>query len=230
MLRSMQLSLVLAIVSAASAPGQSKRYLDDFEFIRDAVTKHYAALESKDIEWKRACEEIRPAFADCDNDRDHVVNCLRLLAQLRDSHSGLLKTTVDSAKLPSKWDGLYGGGLWLQWDRGLIILRGIMEGHRLAEKLPRGSVLVEIDGWPAWLAMERERRRILDHRGSSSDHSLFASMGNRFLPFGEKRVLPATFVTPEGKSMRVEVPRWGPRGKAFSMFAGTVPQLSLIHI
>ena len=82
--------------------------------------------------------------------------------------------------------------------------------------MPLGSVLVEIGGEPAWLALERERRRVAQFQGISSDHSFFASLGNRMLPFGEQaadrdRAAPAR----PREDKAVTVARWGPGGKAF---------------
>ena len=111
---------------------------------------------------------------------------MELLATLRDSHTGVLDTKVKGA-LPGKFDGLYGAGIWFGWDQGKAVIRGVMQGHPKAAELPLGSVLVEIAGEPAWLALERERRRVAQFQGISSDHSFFASLGNRMLPFGDRR-------------------------------------------
>jgi hypothetical protein len=131
---------------------------------------------------------------------------------------------VDRDALPSKWDGLLGGGLWFAWEDGRVMLRGVMEGMSLAGGIAPGAALVSIDGWPAWLALEREKRRITEFAGSSSDHSLFASLGNRCLPFGAKRTLTLGFCVPGERGVRTaEVPQWGPGGKAFQPLAATLP-------
>ncbi|MFQ5507248.1 MAG: S41 family peptidase, partial [Planctomycetota bacterium] len=60
--------------------------------------------------------------------------------------------------------------------------------------------------------------------GSSSDHSLFSSLGNRFLPFGESQSLECLFLSPEGKTRKVELRRWGPGGKAFYPWTVQFPE------
>jgi hypothetical protein len=204
------------------ADGPSK-YEQDFEFIRDTVRQHGAAVKSKKIDWKAACARLRPLFEKCTDDAEHVKNCMRLLATLQDSHTGVTRHTADSKRIPSKWQGLYGGGLWIGWDNGLCFLQGLMKGHQLTGTVPQGSVLDTIGGEPAWLAMEREKRRITLYSGSSSDHSLFGPLDNRFLPFGEKRTLEIVFLTPDGKTKKANVARWGPGGKAFYPGTATLP-------
>lgn len=206
------------------AKGSSK-YLEDFEFIRDTVRLHGAAvrIKSKQIDWKGACARLRPLFKSCKDDAEHVKNCKRLLAVLHDSHTGVTRHSVDARRVPSKWDGLYGGGLWIGWDQGLLFLQGLMKGHPLTGAVPQGSVLATIAGEPAWLAMEREKRRITMYAGSSSDHSLFCPMDNRLLPFRDHDAIEIVFLTPEGKAKKAKVARWGPGGKAFYPGTDTLP-------
>ncbi|HKB15783.1 MAG TPA: hypothetical protein VKF62_06945, partial [Planctomycetota bacterium] len=200
------------------------KYVEDFEFIQETVARRGAAVVSKKIDWKAQAATFRPLFEKCASDVEHVKNAMRLLALLRDSHTGVVETTVDWKLLPSKWDGLYGGGLWLAWDRGRVLVRGIRKGHPLEGSLPLGSAIVEVDGIPIFLAAEREKRRITAFQGSSSDHSLFASLSNRFLPFGEKQEVEILALTPEGKSKKMRVARWGPEGKAYYPSEATLPE------
>jgi hypothetical protein len=157
---------------------------------------------------------MRPGFQTCKDDVSHVKNAMQLLAFLGDSHTGVTRHSV-KADLPSKFDGLYGGGLWFGWQQGRFILRGVMKGHALGNTVPPGSILLGIDGRPAWLVMALEKNRITTYQGSSSDHSLFASLGNRMLPFGEQQQIDLTFMKPDRKTTKVQVRRWGPGGKAF---------------
>ena len=77
------------------AQGSSRRrYLEDFEFVRDTVRKRGAAVSSKKIDWKAACARMRPLFAACKDDTEHVRNVMRLLAVLRDSHTGVTRYSV----------------------------------------------------------------------------------------------------------------------------------------
>jgi hypothetical protein len=209
------------LAGAVLAKGSSK-YLEDFEFIRDTVKKRGASVKSKKIDWKGACARLRPLFKNCKSDLEHVKNCKRLLAVLRDSHTGVTRHSGGQG-VPSKWDGLYGGGLWIGWDQGLLLLQGLMKGHTLTGAVPLGSALVTIEGVPMWLAMEREKRRITMYSGSSSDHSLFCAMDNRLLPYGERNAVEIVFLTPEGKTKKAKVPRWGPGGKAFYPSTETLP-------
>lgn len=215
---------LLILIACLPAAAQDSKYEEDFDFIADTVRERGAAVAVRGIDWKSVVKRHRPAFAECRSDRDHVVNCMRLLAELSDSHTGVWRSDVPWKELPSKWDGVYGGGLWFGFEDGRFMLRGVMKGHPLAAELPPGSALVGIGGEPAWFAMERERRRVVKHRGASSDHSLFASMGNRMLPFGEAREIEIEVVTPELDVKRVKVSRWGPGGRAFGMTDVQLPE------
>ncbi|MFQ5506666.1 MAG: hypothetical protein ACE5F1_18000, partial [Planctomycetota bacterium] len=137
-------AVLCALLLGPELPGQDKRYLEDFEFIRKSVAQASASLRSKKIDWKGACKRLRPLVAGCKSDVDHVANIMKLLAVLEDSHTDVWRTSVDRSQLPSKWDGLYGGGLWFAWENGRIMLRGIMKGHSLEGTVPLGSALVRI--------------------------------------------------------------------------------------
>jgi len=216
-------ALLLGISRPAPAQSAAAKYLADFEFVQETVARRGAAVASKKIPWERECARMRPRFARCESDADHVRNLMELLATLHDSHTGVVRHAVDAKTLPSKWDGLYGGGLWIGWDEGLCLVQGMMEGHTLAGSLPLGSVIAGIGGEPAWLALERERRRIGQFQGISSDASLFASLSNRLLPFGERQRLDLVVLNPEGKFRTVAAPRWGPGGRAFDFRGATMP-------
>jgi hypothetical protein len=216
-------ALVLTLAAAVCAQGDSK-YVQDFDFVTDCVAQNGAAVALHGLDWADISGAHRPRFVACTNDVEHVKNVMRLLAELGDSHTGVTRHGVDREALPSKWDGLLGGGLWFAWEDGRVMLRGVMEGMQFGHGIAPGATLVSIDGWPAWLALEREKRRITEFAGSSSDHSLFASMGNRLLPFGAKRTLALGFCVPGERGVRIaEVPQWGPDGKAFQPLAATVP-------
>jgi len=218
------MAVAALLLAAASATAGHPKYWRDFEYVRDTVAKQGAAVASKKIDWKAACARFAPRFRECDNDVDHVLNVRRLLAVLRDSHTGVTRHRADSKRMPSKWTGLYGGGLWLGWDRGVLFLQGLMTGHPLEGTIPLGSVLCALDGTPTWLWLEREKRRITEFSGSSSDHSLFGAMDNRLLPFGDKQALEGLFLTPKGKFKRARIARWGPGGKAFYPGSDLLPE------
>ncbi len=202
---------------------QDDRYVEDFEFVSKTVADRAAAIELRKLDWPRITDAHRPRFEQCQNDLEHVCNLSRLLAELSDSHTGLTRTSVEGTR-PSKYDGMDGAGLWIGWGRGRFMLRGLVDGHPLAPKLQPGSAIVAIDGLPTWLVMEREKRRITMFQGSSSDHSLFASMGNRMLPFGDAKTLVATFFDVGDRATQVvELPRWEPEGKRFNPRSATVP-------
>lgn len=213
------------LACALLAPGGDARYLEDFEFVVDTVAQQGAAVKVRDLDWKRAAKRFEPLFRECEDDAQHVRNVMRLLAVLHDSHSGVTDSQVGWDALPSKWDGLYGGGLWFAWDEGRLFVRGIMEGHPLAGTVPLGAALRSVDGWPTWLWLQREKRRVTKYQGASTDHSLFSSMGNRLLPFGEAQQVACVFVEPEkGKDRAATVARWGPGGKAFHPSTATLPE------
>lgn len=218
------LPLPLALL-AATAAGDDTKYLDDFEFVARTVARDGAAVAVRGLDWDAIVARHRPCFERCSDDVEHVRNVKRLLAELCDSHTGVTRSSVDSGELPAKWDGLYGGGLWFGWDDGRVMLRGALPGVALADGIGPGAALVSIDGWPAWLALEREKRRIGEYLGSSSDHSLFTSLANRMLPFGEAQALSIGFLPGAGGPARAfDVRRWSPEGKGFSPLAATLPE------
>lgn len=210
------------LLLAAAAGGAD--YMKDFDFLAKSVAGRAAALKAKKIDWPAVCARLKPRFQSCASDKEHIANVMELLAALGDSHTGVLAPKTGWDGLPSKWDGLFGGGLWFGWERGRVMLRGVMPGHALGKTLPPGSALIEIAGEPAWLVLEREKRRITRHQGSSSDHSLFSSMGNRLLPFGERQSLELTFLAPDLKPRKATAPRWGPGGKAFYPHTVQLPE------
>ena len=50
------------------------------------------------------------------------------------------------------------------------------------------------------------------------------SMGNRLLPFGDRRALDLKFLTPALEEKAVKVQRWGPGGKAFYPYTVQLPE------
>lgn len=211
------LSIFVCAVSAMSGGGAAgdPRYMDDYKFLIDLIEKESAALKSKKLDLAVIKKTMQPKFEGAQTDVDHVKNVMELLAFLSDSHTGVLDAKVDAKALPSKWDGLFGAGLWFGQDGGKFVLRGIMKDHPLEKDVPLGSVLSAIDGRPAWLAMETEKRRVAVFQGISSDHSFFASCANRMLPFGDRQTLELTFLLPDLDTKKVKAARWGPGGKAF---------------
>src|SRR5262249_10939729 len=49
-------------------------------------------------------------------------------------------------------------------------------------------------------------------------------LGNRLLPFGESKQISIEIATPDGRSKRLDVPRWGPNGKAFYAEPDLLPE------
>ncbi|HYC77659.1 MAG TPA: S41 family peptidase [Planctomycetota bacterium] len=206
------LRALLLVVVAAPLAAQSP-YLDDFAFLQKTVAERAAVPAWKGVDWAAICAAFRPRFAACADDATHVALVMELLATLRDSHTGVTRTSVREG-LPSKFDGLYGGGLGFAFDDGKWVLAGAAPGVTVLEQAPAGSMLHAIDGEPAFVALERERRRIVKHLGVSSDHNLWSSLSNRLLPFGGRKESATTFVAPKGL-VEVRVRPWSPSGKAF---------------
>lgn len=216
-----------ALAVALALPAAGDRYAKDFDFLVDTVKQHAALLRAKKIDWDAVAKEFEPRFAACADDVAHVRNVMEMLATLKDSHTGVLDSKVDWSKLPGKFDGLYGGGLWFGFDDGKFVLRAWMKDHALKDQLVAGSLLLAIDGMPAWLAMEKEHRRVASFQGISSAHSFFASLGNRMLPFGDKQQVELLLLVPEGpagKVRKVQCGRWGPGGKAFYPAEAFLPE------
>ncbi len=213
----------LALVATLLAPPTAgdKRYLDDFEFIKDTVAHEGAVPKWKGVDWEKECERLLPQFKKCAGDAEHVKNVMELLATLKDSHTGVVDTGSSGVKweaLPSKWDGLFGGGLGFRWDDGRLLLRAphVAPGTKgPCDDVPRGSVLLTIGDLPATKALAKERERIARFMGISTDDSLWGSMHNKLLPFGEQRQISIEFLTPEGKREKRQVVRFASDGKAF---------------
>jgi len=209
---SIAFSLHAPVVATAA---DREAYLEDFEFIDGIARSQAASVKSKKIDWKKHATRLRPQFASCSSDGEHIKNCMELLAGLRDSHSDITRVNVKDADLPGKFDGLYGAALDFAWDDGKFVLRGVKKGHAQEGSLTPGSALVAVGGEPAWLVFARDRVRIERWRGISSLHSLYSSLSNRLLPFGDAQQLELTFLEPNGKTKKVSVGRWSRDGKAF---------------
>lgn len=214
----------LTVLLASGIPGGDPRYLQDFEFIVKAVRERGAAVKAKRIDWDAAAARLRPAFAACASDVEHVRNCMELLAVLQDGHTGVTRSSVPARDLPGKFDGLFGGGLGFAWNEGRFLLAGTVKGHPVEKEVPPGSMLVAVGGEPAGAVMARERARIIRFAGVSSDHSLFATLGNRLLPFGDRQELELGFLLPDGARKDVNVGKWGPGGKAYDRTAAQLPE------
>ncbi len=76
----------------------------------------------------------------------------------------------------------------------------------------------------AMAALGRERRRVAVFQGLSSDHSFFASLGNKLLPFGDAKQIDCEFVLLDGKAKKLQLDRWGPGGKSFDFVGLYLPE------
>jgi len=217
------LSAFFAFATAAPAPCGDARYVEDFEFLKKTIAEKAAAIAYKKIDWKSEAARLAPRFAAAKDDVEHVKNVMELLAVLRDSHSDLWETKVDRKLLPSKWSGQYGGGLWIGYDDGRFWIQGVVPNHPAGPLLAPGSLLLAIDDEPAWFAMERARRRIARFAGISTDTSLFGSLSNAALPFGERTGVTITFLTPGGDRHEAKLARFGPDGKPYRYDLETLP-------
>ena len=67
-------ALVVAILLLAvpAAPSGDPRYLEDFEFIVSTVARKGAAVRSKKIDWPAESARLKPLFARCTSDEEHV--------------------------------------------------------------------------------------------------------------------------------------------------------------
>lgn len=209
--------LVFLLWLAPRLPAQEPAYLKDYAFIVETVEREGAAIRRHDIVWKKEAKAFEDRFAACTDDVAFVELCMRLLAICRDAHTGVVTHGVDRAKLPSKWDVTRSCGLWIVEDGGRFHVAGV-DG----DGIDLGSCLTTIDAWPAWLAMERERRRVAQFQGLSSDHSWLASIGNRFVPMGDARSVALSFVVGAKRETVTRGP-WGPSGRGFDTITATAP-------
>ena len=196
-------------------------YFEDFEFIEKTVKSSYPCLKKKNIDWKETCKEFEPLFRKCEDDGTHLLNVRRLLARLKDMHTGVTRTTVE-APTPA-FTNLYGGGIWIAADRGRLVLRAFMDGHDLKRKLVPGSELLAIDGIPARIAHERVKRQVSEYSGWSSTHFLDARLSVQFFRF-EDDLVKLTLLTPKGKVEEVRLAKWGPEGRGLSRTVETLPE------
>jgi hypothetical protein len=203
------------------APRRNPIYLEDFKFLRSTVGSSFPALRKKGVDWKAVCRAWEQRFRDCLDDRTHIENVHRLLALLGDSHTGLTRSSVTFR--PPAFDGLYGGGIWIAAEGGRLILRAVMDGHRLAGELKPGAVLVRTGARPARLAHEDVRRRCRTWYGWSSEHFLDARLSFQFFRF-EGKTLPLVFLDPDGREVKVDLGKWGPGGRGLSRARCTLPE------
>jgi hypothetical protein len=214
---------LLAALTTLSVPrtmlGQDAARRADFDFVIETVARESAGLVRHRIDWRGIEQRYRERLNTVRDDVGHIALVSELLAECRDSHTGLLRHDLRDAKLPSKWDGLASAGLWIVEDEG----RFHVAGRDGTDGPPPGATLATIGDWPFHLAMERELRRCSIVLGISSKHSFFASIGNRGVPMGEATEVELGYLD-EGKLKRATVRRWGPSGRGFDLFVATVPE------
>lgn len=212
-------SLAVHAQAALAAPAvgafADERYLEDFAFLRDTIARDGAAVRVRKLDWRAICARFEPRFAAAKTDAEHVRNVMELLATLGDAHTGVTRSSVPWEDLPRKFDGIFGCGLWWREDSGKFVVAGLEPSVDRTRVPPLGSVLVEIGHEPAWLALGRDRARLTRWFGTSSDHSLYASLGNALLPVRGANVAHVLVVTPEGDARDFDLPRFAPNGKSF---------------
>ncbi|MHC5009589.1 MAG: S41 family peptidase, partial [Planctomycetota bacterium] len=210
-----------AFVEEAPPRHDAATYLADLDFIAETVAERFPALDKKGVDWDAVVASWRPRFEACPDDATHVLNVHQLLATLGDSH-----TTVTGSRpephVPS-FDGLYGAGLWIAADRNRFVLRALMPGHPLADRLSPGAALLTVGGRPAGLVHAGVAARLATWHGWSSPHFRDARLSFQFFPFDEGTRLPATFLDPDGREVEVVLSRWGPGGRGLSRQAVTLP-------
>ncbi|MCB9831092.1 MAG: hypothetical protein H6807_01355 [Planctomycetes bacterium] len=211
--------LLALVLLGAPLPAQADVHEKDFDFVCATVAKESAAIVRHGIDWKEVEKRYRPRLAELKSDAELVALVAELLAECRDSHTGLLDYRIGEAKLPSKWDGIWSSGLWIVEDDGRFHLAG-RDGKGTIDL---GACLVAIGDWPAHLAMERELRRCARILGISSRQSFFASIGNRFVPLRDAEAAELAFLD-DGKLKTERFRRWGPSGRGFDSFTVTAPE------
>lgn len=212
---------VLAL--ALCAPPSNPKYIADYEYVVDVVAREGASVKSKKIDWKSASSALKPKFEKCADDAAHVANVMELLAILRDNHTGVTDTAVGWDNVPQFAKGHFGGGLDIASDHGFFVVAGVVDGHPSFPAFDGGVAIAQIGGEPAWFAMERARRRISRYHGISTEHWFYASLRNRFFPFGEAQLLKIAVVDDQGKPSELDLPRFGPRGQGFDLGLSTLP-------
>ena len=198
------------------AKSRSGVYVKDFEFIARTVRDRYPALKKKKIDWAATCKDWRPRFADCKNDKAHVLNVHQLLAVLADSHTGIIKSSV-RVHVPA-FDGMYGGGLWIAAEKGRLLVRAT-----LRDDIVPGTTLLEIDGRSARDVHADVCRTMRRWNGWSSQHFLDARLSFQFFRFGDKQTLRIKGREPGGAEKTWTLKRWGPGGKGLSRVHATMP-------
>ncbi|MBK6938749.1 MAG: hypothetical protein IPH13_00890 [Planctomycetes bacterium] len=208
-------AIALLLGSVLAVAAGDPRYVDDFDFIRTTVAQKGAAVHVRKLDWKAICDRFEPRFTVATSDADHVKNVMELLATLGDAHTGITRSSVPWDDLPRKFDGIFGGGMWWRYDAGKFVVAGYEGSVDRARVPPLGSALIEIGHEPAWIALGRDHARLTRWFGTSSDHSLYASLGNALLPTRGANVAHVLVATPDGKAKDFELMRFAPNGKAF---------------
>ncbi len=177
-------------------------YMEDFRYVTKTVKANFPAFKKKKVDWTKVCREHESRFRACSDDAAHILNVERLLAVLKDSHTGVTRTSVDT-HIPS-FDGLHGGGLWIASDRNRLVLRAIESGRALEEKLKPGALLLRIGERPAKLVHREVRQKAMEWSGWSSPHFLDSRLSFTFFPLEDDR-LSCTFMNPDGKLVEAEI-------------------------
>ncbi|MCI0651401.1 MAG: S41 family peptidase [Planctomycetes bacterium] len=208
----------LALCAGAASPcgaEDASAYLEDLDFLQKTVGERSISLARLRFDWRFVCEDSRDAFRTCPDDRTHAENVMLLLANLDEAQARVTPHTVPSEELPQFAGGLEDGGLWLEVHEGQVYLRGSAPDHPLAKTVPPGSALIELQGEPMWLVLERLRRSIATWFGITSEQSLWARLDGGILDFGERDALAATFLTPSGETVAAVIPRKSAGGAPF---------------
>jgi len=199
---------------------KKKPYYKDFEYIQKTVKSRYPCLKKKKIDWKKICKEMAPEFKKCKDDKTHILNAHKMLAFLKDSHTGITRSSV-TVSTPG-FDGIYSGGLWIASDRGRLVLRALSDGHDLGRKIQPGAELLTILDRPAKVAHQELRNKLKEYSGWSSDHFLDARISVQFFHF-TKDPLPLEFLNPDGSLAEVKLTKRGSGGKGISRIKTTLP-------
>jgi C-terminal processing protease CtpA/Prc len=151
-----------------------------FRDLYDHLGRRYPCFEMKGIDWRRVGDDLLPRAAQVRTENEFGLLCLELVANLKDSHAGVL---AGSAKPPQPPLPLWDPGLaCLLDDRGRPVVFHVDRNSPAAlGGVKVGMTVVAVDDKPAGQAMDEWMRLTSRYAGYSSDRCLRYDAARMFL-------------------------------------------------
>lgn len=201
--RATGLALCLATMASLATNVQAQTAAEtDLRFALDAIEKECGELiRAKHIDWRAVGDELSPAAKSADEDAEHLLVLVRLLARLRDGHARVIPCeALANLALPGSQDLVGGGMFWCRSGKK-ILLKGV-QGSAAQLGLEPGSEIVTVDGKPVEAWLDARIETLSDRQSFSSDaHAFFrATHQGLAMPVGTQ--LELSLKDPSGKAKK----------------------------